>query len=308
MDTDWLKNLARLYMPVYRYESDTLKIAYAGYSSIKMNYYARFILGKNTHYTFLGRRWFWQITDLTKSSGFDMVISEVSKVALNHYLKFNGYIVPGWVMMEINIDRPLSEICNKNESHFSDVKRRIRKHNLTYEMITGAENINYFYDKFYLPYMNKRHGEEAWIEDLNIIKDLSESPFFLAVREEGVIAGISLLKKSEGSLYLMRMGLLDGNEEYRHHGVIGALYYFAILEGQKMGCRCLELGGTRPFLSDGLTKFKSGLGAEFTTDQSDGNEYLWLGINGNSLAAKEFMGRNPVMHFNKDFILSRSEI
>jgi hypothetical protein len=307
MDTDWLKNLARLYMPVYRYESDTLKIAYAGYSSIKRNYYVRFILGKSSQHTFLGRKVYWQITDLIKSSDFDIIISEVSQVVLNHFHKSNGFIIPGWVMMRINIDRPLSEICNKHESHFSDVKRRIRKHNLTYEIIAGADNITYFYEKFYLPYMSRRHGEEAWIEELDIIKELSSSPFFLAVREEGVIAGISLLKKAEGSLYLLRMGLLDGNEEYRSHGVIGALYYFAMLEAQNMGCRVLELGGTRPFLSDGLTKFKSGLGAEFTTNNPDGNEYLWLGINGKSTAAKEFMRRNPVMHFNKDFVLTSSE-
>ena len=35
MNIEWLKHLARLYLPVYQYESDTMRIAYAGYSSIK---------------------------------------------------------------------------------------------------------------------------------------------------------------------------------------------------------------------------------------------------------------------------------
>ncbi len=45
--------------------------------------------------------------------------------------------------------------------------------------------------------------------------------------------------------------------------MIGAIYYFGILEGQKTGCKYLNVGGTQPFLSDGLTRFKLGLGAEF---------------------------------------------
>ena len=127
METDWLKHLARLYLPIYQYESDTTKIAYAGYSSIKMNYYVRLLLDKNNHNTFLGRRWFWQIPDLIKSSNFDMVISEISPFVMNHFRKFNGYIIPEWVRMKINIDRPIGEICKMRVSDFSDIKRRIRK-------------------------------------------------------------------------------------------------------------------------------------------------------------------------------------
>lgn len=98
----------------------------------------------------------------------------------------------------------------------------------------------------------------------------------------------------------MRLGLLDGNEEYLRHGVVGALYYFGILEGQKMGCRYFSVGGTRPFLTDGLTKYKIGLGAEFVSDHSLTREYLWFGMNENSSGAKEFIHNNPFVHLHKD--------
>jgi hypothetical protein len=306
MEIDWLRHLARLFLPIYQYESDTMKIAYAGYSSIKKNYYVRFILDRKNHHTFIGRRWFWQIPDLIRSHNIDIVISEISPIVLKHFQKCNGYIIPGWVMMRLNIDQPICEICHRRESDFSDLKRRIRKYNLTYEMISEKENINYFYDKFYLPYITKRHGDEAWIEDLKIIRELSSSPLLLLIKEDGVIVGASLLRKSGESLYLMRLGLLDGNQLYRQHGVIGAIYYYSILEGQNMGCRYLDLGGTRPFLTDGLTKFKLGLGAEFAPILSQGKEYLWLGVNKHSIVAEEFMKRNPVMHFDNDFSLTRS--
>jgi hypothetical protein len=308
MEIDWLKNLARLCLPVYQFESDTTKIAYAGYSSIKKNYYARMLLNKYNHHSFKGLRWFWQIPGLIKSYNLDMVISEVSQIAYNHFQKSNGYIVPEWVIMRININRPISEICQRNVSDFSDVKRRIRKYGLTYEILPEKTNINYFIDKFYLPYITKRHKEEAWIEDLNTICKSCPSPILMAIKEEGEIVGAALFRNSEESLYLMRLGLIDGNEEYRRHGVIGAIYYFGMLEGQRMGCRYLDVGGTRPFLTDGLTKFKIGLGAEFVSKQPPTREFLWFGVNEHSIVASEFIRRNPVMHVNMDFNLVSSEI
>jgi hypothetical protein len=304
MDIEWLKHLARLYLPVYQYESDTMRIAYAGYSTIKKNYYVRLMLDGNIHHTFLGRRLFWQIPDLIKSDTFDIVISEISPIVIDHFHNWNGYIVPEWARMKINIDRPISEICRKSVSDFSDVKRLIRKYNLSYEMLSGKESFDYFNKKYYLPYITKRHGGEAWIEDLKILWD--SSPLLMAIKEGEEIAGEVLAKKSGDSFYLMRLGLREGNEEYRRHGVIGAVYYFGMLEGQKLGCKYLDVGGTRPFLTDGLTKYKKGLGAEFISHLSPKNTYLWLGINEHSIVAQEFMGRHPVMHINKDFSLARS--
>jgi lipid II:glycine glycyltransferase (peptidoglycan interpeptide bridge formation enzyme) len=90
--------------------------------------------------------------------------------------------------------------------------------------------------------------------------------------------------------------------------VIGALYYFSILEGQKMRCRYVDLGGTRPFLTDGLTKYKLGLGAEFVPILSPLKEYIWFGVNEKSEAAMEFLSKNPFMYVNKEFRLVKYEI
>src|SRR5664280_1594089 len=82
------------------------------------------------------QRLFRQIPNLFKTFNLDMVIAEIGPTLYQHFQKMNGYIVPEWVSMRINIDRPLSEICRESVSDFSDVKRKIRKYNLTYEMIT----------------------------------------------------------------------------------------------------------------------------------------------------------------------------
>jgi hypothetical protein len=308
MEINWLKNLVRLYLPVYRYESDKMKIAYAGYSSIKKNYYVRLMLGENKNPAFIGRRWYWQIPDLVKSYNLDLVISEIIPIIKHHFHKCDGYIIPEWVRMKINIDRPLKEICKGSVTDFSDVARRIRKHKMSYEILTASDSFDNFNHKFYLPYITKRHGNEAWIEDLDIVWKSSPAPYLLAIKENGVMVGASLIKKTEDSLELLRLGLLDGDDKYRQHGVIGAIYYFGMLEGQKMGCQYLDVGGTRPFLTDGLTRFKMGLGAEFGQSVSPTAVNFWLGLNEHSSVAGEFIKRNPFMHIRKDFSLVKSGI
>jgi hypothetical protein len=305
MNGEWLKHIARLNLPIYQYESDKTKIIYAGYSSIKRNYFLRLMMNNKQDHVFLGRRWFWEIPHLIKSYNIDMAISEISPIALNHFQRYNGYIIPEWTTIRIKIDRPISEICNKHVSDFKDVRRRIGIHNLTYEMLSDRESFNSFYEKYYLPYMNKRHGEEAWIEDLDKLYNTSPSIELMAVRENDTIAGVALIRKSEGTLHLLRLGLLDGDDKYRIHGVIGAMYYFGIIEGQKTNCRYMDMGGTRPFLTDGLTKYKMRLGGEFVSELSPKKEYLWLGINEGSGIAKEFLHKNQFMHVNKEFKLFR---
>jgi hypothetical protein len=306
MINKWIKHIARLSLPVYLYESDNMRIAYAGYSAIKRNYYARMVLNNNQNETYIGRLMFWQLKRLFKSSNLDLVISETSRISLNHFQTYGGYIIPEWVEMRINIDRPLQEICRESVSDFARVARRIRKFNLSYEMLSDDESFNYFYNRMYLPYISKRHGEEALIEDLNLFWKSSPSPLLIFIEENGIIVGGSLIKKNGDSLKGIRLGLLDGNDEYMRHGVIGAIYYFCVIEGQKMGCKYLDIGGSRPFLNDGLTKYKLGLSAEFAIESSPWKEYLWLGVKDGSIAANEFLQNNPFMHLSKDNLYKSS--
>ena len=260
MVNEWLRNIARLYLPVYMYQYDSKKIIYAGYSHIKKNYFSRLLLGHTSHDTLLGRYWFSKIPALFNSLNADMIVCELSRITLDHFQNCSGYVLPVWATTRINIERPINEICHRSISDFSNVMRRIRKYNLTYEISTDEGDFKYFNDRIYRPYITQRFEEEALIEDLRVVWKSSPPPFLMTVREDGKIVGGSLVRKSGDHYYLMRLGLLDGNEEYRHHGVIGAMYYFSILEGQKMGCRYIDLGGTRPFLTDGLTKFKTRIG------------------------------------------------
>ena len=302
---EWLRHLARIFMPVYQFESDTMKILYAGYSPIKKSYYARLLLNNNYHPTFLGWHWFSNIPNLIKRLNIDMVVAEISRVTFNYFRNNEGYILPVWATMRINIDRPPEVIFNKSKTDFRDVIRRIRKYDLTYEISTDKKMFDFFNERFYIPYMKNRHGNEAFIEDLETLWKSYEHPMIMIVKEKGNISCMTFMRITKEILYLKRTGLIDGNEDYLSHGVIGACYYFGILEGLKLGCKYVDLGGSRPFLNDGLTRHKKGIGGEFEVNLDPSKEYLWFGVNEKSLAAREYLNRNPFMHLRKDFRLVR---
>jgi hypothetical protein len=302
---EWLRHLARIFMPVYQLESDTMKILYAGYSPIKKSYYGRFLLNNNYHQTFLGRYWFSDIPGLIDRLNIDMAVAEMSHVTFDSFRNCEGYILPVWATMRINIDRPESEIFNKSKTDFRDIIRRIRKYDLTYEISADKKIFDFFNERFYLPYMKNRHGDEAFIEDLDSMWKSYKHPLIMVVKEKGEIAGMAFLRVTDKILHLKRTGLIDGSQEYLSHGVIGAVYYFGILEGLKLGCKYVDLGGSRPFLRDGLTRHKLGIGGEFEQKLDSSKEYLWFGVNKKSLAAADYLKRNPFMHLSKDFTLVR---
>jgi hypothetical protein len=295
MNKDWLKDIARLNLPVYQYESENFKILYAGYSQVKREYFRRMIIRNHHSKKYLGRRWFWQIPGLIKSHNYDLVLSEVSRVASYYLKRRSGYILPEWASMRINIDKPLAELCRSSVSDFNDIKRLIRKFKLTYEITYKDDTLDMFIEKLHLPYINNRYGDEALIVDLKAYWKASSFPLLLTVKEDGVLVSGVLCRIEGDSFFMFALGLIDGKDLYRVHGCIGALYYFSILEGKKRKLRFLNVGGSHPFLTDSLTRYKLGLGAEFVPAHVSYSQSIWLGVNVSSQTAAEFIQKNPFL-------------
>ena len=308
MIKDKIRHLARIYLPVYLFEYGKMKIIYAGYSPIKRFYFARLFLNDNSRYKFKGMFRYSGIPELVDKMNVDMAISEVGNYTMAYFRNTEGNILPVWATIRIAIDRPDEVLFHKNRkvTHFKDIIRRINKHGLSYDVSNDRKLFSLFNEKFYKPYIAGRHGKEAFIEDLKVIWDVHRQPFMLIIREKGEIVGMSFCRISGDTLYLMRVGLKDGNQEYASHGAIGATYYFGVLEGKKRGCKFLDLGGGRAFLNDKLTRYKTGLGAEFEPELLPSKEYLWLWVNRRSSYAREYLEKNPFMYVDRHFRLVKS--
>jgi hypothetical protein len=299
-----LKHLARLNLPVYIFEKDDFKVAYAGYSEVKKNYSGRFPFGNQpANAVFVGRKWFWQVTRLE----VDITFAEVSLGTMPYFRHASGFVLPEWVTMHISTTQPMSELRQPSVSHFADIERLIRKHALGFETSTATEDVNQFYQEMYLPYTRTRHKDEALIESLGSIFDPGKDFFMLFIREKGQRVAAGLIERHASHVHLKRLGVKDGHEQYMRHGAVGAIYYFLYLEAQRLGCRYIDIGGSRPFLTDGLTRHKLGLHAQFHSDHSTWREYLWMGIDPNSARGQGFIRDNPFVYLSGNHQFVRSD-
>lgn len=300
----YLKHLARLNLPVYIFEKDGLRVAYAGYSTVKKNYSGRFPFGNQpAQAVFGGRKWFWQVRNL---HDVDIVFAEISLASMNFFRR-SGFVMPEWVTMHINTTPPMTELRQPSVSSFADIERLIRKHDLSCETSSELKDVHQFYEEMYLPFTANRHRDEALIEPLGSIFDPSKASFILFIKEKDRRVAAGLIEQHEDFVHLKRLGVTGGNETPMRHGAVGAIYYFLYLEAQRLGCRYMDIGGSRPFVTDGLTRYKLSLNAAFHSDHSTWREYLWLGLNPASAKAQAFMRDNPFVYLDAQNRFVRSD-
>lgn len=90
----------------------------------------------------------------------------------------------------------------------------------------------------------------------------------------------------------------DGDREYVRQGVIGAIYYSLMMEMEERGYEKISFGGARPFLSDGVTRFKWSLNGRLAADsEAPGSMALWLTLIKDSPPLRDFLVDNPFIHF-----------
>jgi hypothetical protein len=85
-----------------------------------------------------------------------------------------------------------------------------------------------------------------------------------------VIAGAEIAYDKYGPR-LAYNGVLDGNMEYRRDGALAATYYFAFQYLEGKGYNSVNLGGSKPFIRDGVLKYKTKLSQRIIgTEPNDG--------------------------------------
>jgi hypothetical protein len=112
----------------------------------------------------------------------------------------------------------------------------------------------------YVPYITKAYGNRSEMITYDFVKrEFKERGLFtdllLIKKEKEYVAGMLLGFKNNiaGLLYL---GVKDGNLDYIQDGVMGALYYFSVCYLEGKGYTRIGFGDSKPFLRDGVLRFK----------------------------------------------------
>jgi len=213
------------------------------------------------------------------ADGVDMVVIEQNRLA--PFQARRGE----WLRTDLEV-RFIFEI--KDDETWEDLRKRfkrqkrnlslIRRHGFTCRVASSPEEFDFFYDRMYIPMVQRRHSGYGKIEPRDIQFKYFQSGVLLQVLSpdnQPVSAG--LLLPDNLVLFYTSNGLTDGSMEWFRRGALAALYYFSIQYGYENGFRILDLGSTRPFLRDGIYTHKSQWDMQPVEDWRESNDWtFWV--------------------------------
>lgn len=219
-----------------------------------------------------------------------LVVLETTQAKHEAFDDGSWFFIPNWVSGEVAL--PVSEKTLRQDS-IKSTFRKIRKFGFEYEIVTGEERYREYYRTMYLPFMQRQHGNRAFTDSLSERRAEAENFELLLLRRRAeparALAGCMIIYEPAGAR-LWSFGVLDGNLELVQQGVLAAMYVFSFEHLAGKGCTKVNLGGSRPFLQDGVLKFKRKFSQLICAGRWEG---FSLKINSLDAVTKTFLLNNP---------------
>jgi len=271
------KLLKEIVFDVYILSDGEKKIIYITSVSAGITpYYIKRLYEKDAKITKLKKIYIWNLRKF---------VDQQSEVMIDIYRPFvrfldGGLLVPSLVDQVLDIEKKSVNEAIKLGS------RELKKTNqFGCEIISNdSDALKFFYEKLHVPYIKKRHGTYAYIENFDTIKKIYKKGeiVFATLNGERVAA---YLCEINGDIYCCnRNGALD--ESFVKKGALVATYYFAILRAKKIDSKKVSFGKSRPFLSDGILRHKNQWGTKIYDDKTN-KRFIYL---------KNVFFENPFIH------------
>lgn len=293
------EHLARYRPQVWRLEGRErasgapLAILFAGQIENK-NYLANLAFADSPADQALGRRWLWALlppVGKRESDGVDLRIIELYESQRRWLRRRFQFFVPIWIGGEV--DLPSRVARQQNSKNSKEDLRRMRKNETTYEVTRDPEAFEDFYSNMYLPYIKNRYGNRAFSMSHDEMAGIygHSDLFFVKVRGERVAGQILLYENDRVRAW--SIGVKDGDSSYVKAGAIKALDYLLFQHLAERGYKALHMGASRPFLLDGVLRYKRRLGLRVIDHTA---RYFSLSFSVGSAGANAFAANNPFIY------------
>ncbi len=220
-----------------------------------------------------------QWTDLIFAESAENYIKNLTPSQLPEYLKVNypdcalllirysnellvpdihekAFFIPNFIDTFIDISDPLPVLCKKSRTGYANIRRLLSLNGLTYEITTEKNACQDFYHSIYLPYLIERHGIKSMRDDYTDLFPENIPSILIFIKQKGLRIAGGVVHFVDGKCIFRFLGVMERMESSIPQGIIGSMYYFLTKEMQILGYTKLFLGGSPPFLNNGLTRHK----------------------------------------------------
>jgi len=222
--------------------------------------------------------------------------------AMHQWLGDDGwFFIPAWLVGEIQV--PLPEKALRSDT-VRTIHRKIRKYGFEYEVTCEEARFKEYYDNMHVPYVTKEYGPTACLQSYAEMRTRCEAAGYALVllrkksQPDVIVAGGLVIYEPEKPR-LWSFGVRDGNVELVREGVLAALYFFCFEHLAKQGFKLANMGGSRPFLRDGVLTFKKRISQSIVLGRWEGFAVRILEL---TPATKAFLLNNPF------FFVSRGRV
>lgn len=236
----------------------------------------------------------------------DVVVIGANQLLLEKYASRGFHLVPKWVCPLFSMPEGLdAAIENISYSARKDIRRNIRialDKGFTYEVTSDPAWFEEFYHDVYMRYGVEKYGNLAQMDSYNRVKDSYNKGIGLIIILDGKpVIGTVVLR--EGTTLRARyMGVYPGQDNASTSGSPTAMYYFTMKLAHSLGCTSVNLGSTRPFLSDGVLKFKMKWEPRIIHDELSTAAFA-IATPGLTEPAAAFLAANPFFEMTGDEIV-----
>ena len=221
-----------------------------------------------------------------------VIVQDSSLVELNRNL---FVMQPDFIVLEIPLPDTLEEYLKSITNDARNNLKKIKKNGFTCSVSNDKRWVETFYTDYYVPTMVDRHSEDAaLIPKSEMISTINNSGAeFVKLYLDDICVAAALTKFQNEKYYCEKIGYLNGDVTLLEKGIVTAIYQFRIERAYELKCKSIVLGGTPPFLENGVLKYKAKWQARFCSDMYFTENYLL--INPQNRFCYEFLHANSLV-------------
>ena len=269
------------------------------------NYLSKLFFSNGYKYTFLGKQWLWQVLfdSHQKRKDFDFSVIHTKYQFAAFARPLISFCLPCWVGGNVDLSVNFEMELKHNKMSKRSL-RRIRNSSFNLDISRDLFAFDDFYYNMYKPYLSQRHKGYAVIESYDKLKEVfvNSGEILFAKMGSKRIAG-HMISYQEGNAIAFKMGVLNGEHQWVKDGVISFLYYHSLKHCTNKGYTKLDLGGSRPFFSDGVLRYKLNNWNMKIKNYSKRNYFIIKPLKC-SVDTKLFLLRNPFISIKKNKMIA----